>query len=125
MTDPYRNEQLRSAWRLAAVVIVAATATFLLREMPARQGEAPPGPTASADTKSAAGDPRYFQVYSGGASSTTVHPEEIAGQIKRVAAARGVPADSVRQMVNALMMNSPGLDIRTLNQALDTRWPNR
>lgn len=124
MTDPYRAEQRRSAWRLVVLVILASTVTFLLREMPARRGEAPPGPPKLAEIRLADGDPRYFQVHSGGAVST-VHPEEIAGQIKRVAAARGIPAASVRQMVNTLIVSNPDIDISTLNQALDSRWPNR
>lgn len=124
MTDPHRDEQLRSVWRLVVLVVLASGATFVLREMSARQAEAPPGPPEAADTKSAAGDPRYFQAHSGGAFAA-VHPEEITGQIKRVAAARGLPADSVRQMVNALIMNRQDFDIRTLNQALDSRWPNK
>lgn len=124
MTDPHRDEQLRSVWRLVVLVVLASSATFVLREMSARQVEAPPGPSEAADIKSAAGDPRYFQAHSGGASAT-VHPEEITGQIKRVAAARGIPADSVRQMANALIMNRHDFDIRTLNQALDSRWPNK
>ncbi len=124
MTDPYRDEQLRSVWRLVVLVILASGTTFLLHEMSARQAEAPPRLPESADTNWAAGDSRYFQARSGGASATVL-PEEVAGQIKRVAAARGIPADSVRQMVNALIVNGPGLDIRALNQALDSRWPNK
>ncbi|OAN51324.1 hypothetical protein A6A04_16235 [Paramagnetospirillum marisnigri] len=124
MTDSYRDGQLRSAWRLVVLVILASSVTYLLREIPARQAMAPPGAVESAEIRLADGDPRYFQAHTGGALPT-FHPEEIAGQIKRVAAARGVPAASVRQMVNALIVNNPDIDISTLNQALDSRWPNR
>jgi len=40
-----------------------------------------------------------------------------------IAATRGILPDSVRHLVNASIAKAGMIDIRTLNQDLDTQWP--
>ena len=63
--------------------------------------------------------PYYFQTYPGAA----IRLEILTAQIKRVAAARGISADGVRQLVNASEKAGQGVDVQALNRELDLRWP--
>ena len=122
MTAPQRDNLLHSASRISVLIILAIAAMLLLREIAPRLTEGPTITGESVDAKPDIGGPRYFQAYPGG-SSATVRPEEINAQIKRVAAARGISADLVRQLVNAREKTGQDVDVRALNQELDVRWP--
>jgi len=109
--------------RLLAAVLLAIAVLLVVRgiapglgETPSFAGEAPVEPDFSS--------PRYFQGHPG-EPLPLIRPEEALVQIKRVAASRGIVADSVRQAVNAQAPNGGKIDIRALNQALDSLSPQK
>ena len=88
-----------SASRLSVLAVLTLAAVLMVREIGPLLAESPPD-TPEVITIQHGNDPRYFQAYPGG-SSAMIRPEDIIAQVKRVAAARGITADSVRQMVKA------------------------
>ena len=102
-TDQGMADLLHSASRVSVLVVLDVAAMFLIREVAPQLAE----PESD--------DARYFQGRSG-----MIRPEDATVQVKRIAAARGLPVDSVRQLVTALEAKAPDLDLRTLNQARDT-----
>lgn len=119
MTEPQRDDISHSALRLCVLVILAVAAVFLFHGMVPGQAEPPPPTAGSVEAKPDPAGSRYFQALPG----AMVRPEDLGVQIKRVAAARGVSADQVRQVVNARGRAEQWIDIRMLNQELDVRWP--
>lgn len=119
MTEPQRDSIQHSALRLCVLAILGIAAVFFFRGMAPGQAEPPPPAAESIQTKPDQAGPRYFQAHPG----VVVRPEDLGVQIKRVAAARGVSADQVRQVVNARGREEQWIDIRMLNQELDVRWP--
>lgn len=121
---PYRHrgrgrlslEDLRPPCALA---ILAVAAVFFFQGMAPGQAEPPPAAAGSVEAKPDLAGPRYFQAHPG----VAVRPEDLGVQIKRVAAARGISADQVRQVVNARGRAEQWIDVRMLNQELDIRWP--
>lgn len=119
MTESQRDNIGHSALRLCVLAVLAVAAGLIFYGMAPGQAESPPPAAESVETKPDMGGPRYFQALSG----AMVRAEDLGVQIKRVAAARGVSADQVRQVVNARGRVEQWIDIRMLNQELDGRWP--
>jgi len=119
MTETRRDNLLHSALRLSVLAILAVTAVIFFLELAPGLAEPPSSAAESVDAKPDIAGPRYFQAHPG----AVVRPEDLGAQIKRVAAARGVSADQVRQMVNARGRAEQWIDVRALNQELDMRWP--
>lgn len=117
MTETPQDKVLHSALRLSVLAILGVAAVLFFHQLAPRLAETPPLATVSAAKPDLAA-PRYFQSNPG-----TVRLEDLGAQIKRVAAARGISADQVRQLVNTRGRAEEGVDVRALNQELDARWP--
>jgi hypothetical protein len=122
MTAPQMGNALHVVSRLSVLVISAVAAVILFHEIEPWRTENPQRAAESGAAKPDAEGPRYFHA-SPGDSSALIRLEDINAQIKRVAAARGVSADMVRQLVNTQDRTKQSIDVRALNQELDIRWP--